>query len=89
MICLMDYPQEEYSMNELIKIELNEEDASLFRQFRENQDTFKTFIKNGVFNIRNGTALLNFDNLGNLTQIDINVVMYKKGYPNVVIITNV
>lgn len=73
---------------ELTKIELTSEDALLFRKFMEQRDKYQLLLDNGVFNIRNGQAILNFDNLGNLTQIDINVLMYKKGYPRIVILSN-
>jgi len=36
----------------------------------------------GVFNIKNGKATLNFNAEGVLTQIDTNVVAYKRGYPH-------
>lgn len=68
----------------MINVELTEQDALLFRQFMEHRDKFQLLLDNGVFNIRNGSALLNFSPIGDLTQIDINVLMYKKGYPQVV-----
>jgi hypothetical protein len=66
---------------ELTKIELTNEEAKQFLAFRQYQDLFTTLLKNGVFNTRNGQAILNFDANGTLTQIDLNMVMFKKGYP--------
>jgi len=40
---------------------------------------FKMLYDAGVFNTRNGKVILNFDADGTLTQIDTNVVTYKRG----------
>lgn len=70
---------------ELTKIELTNDECVLFREYMEHRENFRLLKDNGVFNIRNGQAICNFDSIGNLTQIDINVLMYKKGFPQVVI----
>ena len=74
-------------MNELINIQLTNEDAELFRKFREHQDTFSVLIDSGVFDTRNGEAILNLDNMSNLTQIKTNVITYKRKMLNVAIFT--
>ena len=62
-----------------IKIELTESDAKLFLKFREFQSDFQVMVESGVFNVRNGVAILNYNAEGHLTQIDFNVIRYKKG----------
>ena len=66
-------------IGELIKIELTESDAKLFLKFREFQSDFQVMVESGVFNVRNGVAILNYNAEGHLTQIDFNVIRYKKG----------
>lgn len=74
-------------MNELVKLELTPADAALFLKFREHQEKFNILLSNGLFNVRNGCAVLNFDGAGTLTQVDFNIVMYKKGFPQILHIT--
>ena len=54
-----------------LSIELSEEDAILFRKFREHQDVFQTFVRLGVFNIRTGNTTIHFDNEGKVSLIDV------------------
>lgn len=68
----------------MTSIELSSQDAALFVSFQKNYDTFMTLKDSGVFDIRNGTAVLNFDNNGTLTDIDCNFKLYKKGKPVIV-----
>lgn len=62
-------------------IELSEMDARLFIEFQKNYETFSTLIQSGVFNIRNGNAVINFDKEGVIREINLHVVGYKKGFP--------
>lgn len=66
---------------EIIKIEMTNEDALLFRAFRQHQDAFMVLYAAGVFNIRDGEAHLRFDHQGSLSEIQFNVVGYKRGSP--------
>ena len=54
-------------VTKLIPIELTETECVLFRKLREG----------GVFDTKNGTLILNFDNMGTLTEIRRNVLTYK------------
>ena len=63
---------------EHIKIELSNEDANLFRQFREHQDVFGHMLKSGVFDTRNGVVSMSFNQDGVLTQINKEVLTYKR-----------
>ena len=68
-------------IGELIKVEVTNGDAVLFRQFREYQDVFQHMLNAGVFETRNGVAILNFDSSGTLTEIRRDTLVYKKGLP--------
>lgn len=57
--------------NPLVKIELTEEDALLFRRFRQYQDSFDTLLGNGVFGMANGSATIHFDKDGKVSLIDV------------------
>lgn len=63
-------------MNDLIKIEITEFDAVQFRDFQKHYQQFMTLVKAGVFEIRNGTAMLSFDNTGTLKTITRNDYIY-------------
>ena len=62
----------------MIPIELTDEDAILFRQFREHQSLFQSLLKAGVLETKNGMAILNFDSDGSLTEIRKDVLTYKR-----------
>ena len=60
-------------------IDLTDEDAVLFRKFREHQDTYAVLLDAGVFSIKNGKAVLNFDAQGTLCDVECNIKLYKRG----------
>jgi hypothetical protein len=66
---------------ELVKIELTDYEAQAFREFQKHYKDFMALHAGGVFNIRNGSAVLHFDPAGHLTQVDYNLVGFKKGLP--------
>ena len=55
---------------DLIKIEITTPEAVLFRSFMEFNQTFALMVSSGVFDIRNGSATINFDALGNISSIE-------------------
>lgn len=63
----------------MIDIQLTEEDAQLFLKFREHQSTFAILEEAGVFNVRNGKAVLNFDANGTLCDIECTLKTFKRG----------
>lgn len=67
-------------MNSIL-IELDNRDALAFREFMKYRDTFDTLQNAGVFNIRNGSALLAFDSTGTLNEVELSIKNYKKGKP--------
>lgn len=64
----------------MIVLELTDPEALAFRLFREHQDTFVEMLRGGVFDVKNGVAVLNFDQAGVLTEIRKNVVTYKRPF---------
>jgi hypothetical protein len=67
-------------MTDIIKIPvfmLNEE-AKKFLLFQEHYDTFSTMLEKGVFNIKNGSAKINFDHNGVVTTIERNDIIYNR-----------
>lgn len=66
----------------MIIIELTNEEAELFRQFRENQDIFQALISAGLKEIKNGKLILNFNHLGEMLdiekQVHIKVALQRK-----------
>lgn len=63
----------------MILLELTDEDALLFREYRKNYDTFSTLLSTGVFDIRGGSATLHFDVNGTLSNVDASMPFYKRG----------
>lgn len=57
-------------MIDLITIQITTKDAELFKVFMEHYDAVEFMIRDGVFNIKQGSAKLNFDKKGFLQSID-------------------
>lgn len=62
----------------MIKIELTNEEAELFKSFRQYQDDFESIIESKALEVRNGKAVLNFSSEG-LMNIEITFLAYLKG----------
>lgn len=62
----------------MIKIELTEDDAILFKAFRKHQDNFAILYASEVFETRSGVVSLSFNHEGVLTQINKDVLAYKR-----------
>jgi hypothetical protein len=58
-------------MIKLVNIELTEKEV----------EQFLILKAHNVFGLRNGSATLNFDSEGTLTEINCAVKIYKKGFP--------
>ena len=64
----------------MVNIQLTEDDAILFRFFREHQDTFAILMASGVFGVKGGKIRLNFDPEGTLDCVDLlEVPTYRRG----------
>lgn len=44
-------------------------------------ERFLTLVASGVFDIKNGKAILNFDSEGTLCEVECNIKLYKRGVP--------
>ena len=66
------------TMNEVneVTVFLTEPDAERFKQFKDNYETFMLLVDSGVFGIRNGSAVLNFDSAGHVTTIQRADMLY-------------
>lgn len=62
----------------LVSIELTTQEAEVFMLFREHQDLFTALISSGIHNIRNGKAILSFNNDGTLMDIGVEYKAYRK-----------
>ena len=68
------------NMNGLIAIEIVNNDEKLFRAFCNKYRTSILFmLENEVFDIKRGSATLNFDKDSNLVSIDKHTFTYAKG----------
>lgn len=65
----------------LVTVELSEYEAKAFVQFQKHYKDFMALHEGGVFNIRNGKAILHFDATGGMTEVDYELVGFKKNYP--------
>lgn len=67
-------------MDEIAKIAvyIPDEDAEKFLLFQRYFEQFSLLVDNGVFNIRNGSAVLHFDKKGDLLAINRADVLYSK-----------
>lgn len=63
----------------MASIDLTDEEAQAFMLFRKHQSLFELFDEVGVFNVRNGRAILNFDSNGTLVDIECQMKLYKRG----------
>lgn len=70
------------------RIELTDKDAELFLKFREHQDVFAVLEQAGVFNVRNGKAMLNFNSQGHIMDIDCTIKTFKRGVEVIPILIN-
>lgn len=62
-------------------IELTDEEAKLFKLFREHQDEFVILVEHNIFEIKNGSAELHFDSNGNLSSVNAHVKVWRNPQP--------
>lgn len=73
--------------DKLINVELTEYEASTFIEYQKHRKDFLALIQGGVFSIRNGQAILHFDSGGTLTEVDFNIIGFKRGHPIVQVVS--
>lgn len=57
-------------METLIKVELSPEDAVLFKEYMKRYAFMKLLESIGAFNMKSGSLVVHFDNLGQIASID-------------------
>ncbi len=68
----------ESDIPETVTVEMSVGDAKMFKEFQRDYDKVKAMSLGGVFNVRNGSAVLNFDKDGELCAINIKLLTFKK-----------
>lgn len=63
---------------EQIAVYVADEEAQKFLLFQQYYEPFTVLLDSGVFNIRNGSAILHFDNEGTLQAINRADVLYSR-----------
>lgn len=54
----------------MISIELDEQDAELFKQYRQHQDKFKVLLQAGFFDLRGASGTVHFDGDGRIRKVE-------------------
>lgn len=54
-----------------ISVDLTEDEAKLFLQFRKFQDVFNNMTISGVFDLKGSSATLHFDENGELRKVEV------------------
>lgn len=62
----------------LVKIELNEQAAKEYRDFMRYRKAFNLMYERGVFDVKNGSAILDFDKNSNLRCIRFTGYLYSE-----------
>lgn len=62
----------------MINVKLTKKDAEQFKKFMEYYDIFGVLVSSGIFELKNTSATLNFNNDGVLMDIDTETKVYKR-----------
>lgn len=58
-------------------ITLDESEVASFIRWRKFQDQFELLVENRVFDVKNGSATINFSPTGDISSIDINMKVFR------------
>lgn len=61
---------------------LDDATAKQYKAFLKHQPMIQTMVDSGVFNVRNGQVIMNFNDLGKLMQVSIQISAYNNGRLN-------
>jgi hypothetical protein len=61
---------------------LDSETARQFRSFLKHQPMFLTMLESGVFNVKNGQVVMNFNDMGKLMEVNIQIKAFNHGKYN-------
>lgn len=59
-------------------IELSDRDARLFKEFQRHYETFDLLLSRGVFDVRNGSVILDFDKNAQMQTIRFTGYMFSR-----------
>ena len=59
-------------------LQLTDEEARLFVLFRQHQEMMQALLSANVFQTKNGQAILHFNHLGILMQVEVHTVAFRK-----------
>lgn len=62
----------------MIQIELTEQEAGIFRKFRQYQEQFEILLQSGLFEAKKSVVFISKNDKGIITDIDINQKKYKR-----------
>lgn len=63
---------------DIVKISLHKEDAERFKKFLEHYEKFNLLLDRGVFEVKNGSVVLDFDKNSVLQTIRLTGYMYSR-----------
>lgn len=61
----------------VVAITLTEEEAELFKTFREFQNDFSILLNNSVFSFKNGSIVIHRDDQGRIRKIEMHKIYFK------------
>lgn len=61
---------------------LDDATAKQYKAFLKHQPMIQTMLDSGVFNVKNGQVIMNFNDLGKLMQVSIQISAYNNGRLN-------
>ena len=67
----------EIKIENLTPIYLKDDDIAMFVEFQKHYDRFKILSDNGLFSMKNGKAIINFDQNGQIGSISMDFIRYK------------
>ncbi len=73
----------------MMTLTLTDTEAESFRRWREHQDVFEVLLAHGIFDIRNGSAELHFNSLGQLASLDAHVKLFRAPKTGITVLTAV
>lgn len=61
----------------MVTVELSPIEAASFLKWREHQPVFETLLDSGILDIKNGSAEIHFNKLGQIASIDAHVKVFR------------
>lgn len=55
------------------------DDARFMRQVLKHRGIIQTMLDSGIFNVKNGQVVMNFNDIGRLMKVDVHISAYNHG----------